>query len=98
LTFDETKYVTTVAIVNPSLSDATISVFARDLSGNTLGGLSLFLPAKSKQTLVLRNLPGLGRIAMQQGSVQFIATSGNIAVTGVRSGTGSLTSILALIQ
>jgi hypothetical protein len=98
LTFDETKYVTTVALVNPSLSDATISVFARDLSGNTLGGLSLFLPAKTKQTLVLRNLQGLGRIAMQRGSVQFVANSGNIAVTGLRSGTGSLTSILALIQ
>ena len=49
LLFDDTKYVTGVAVVNLASVSTTISVFARDNQGNTIGTSSIPLAANAKQ-------------------------------------------------
>jgi len=59
LTWDDTNFVTSVGIVNPSNVPTTVSILLRDSGGDTIGTSSVFLPAKNKTEAVLRNLPGL---------------------------------------
>ena len=59
LTWDDTNFVTSVGIVNPSNVPTTVSILLRDSGGNTIGTSSVSLPAKNKTAVVLRNLPGL---------------------------------------
>src|SRR5206468_983155 len=51
--FDDTKYVTGVAVVNLATVSTTISVVARDLQGNTIGTSSIPLGPLAKTAVVL---------------------------------------------
>jgi hypothetical protein len=93
LAWDDTSFVTAVAIVNPSNVATTVSIVLRDSGGLTIGTSSVFLPAKTKTAVVLRNLPGLGAMAGHLGSADFIVTSGNVAVLGLRFVASAFTSI-----
>jgi hypothetical protein len=99
LIFDETNSVTSAFIVNSSNSDANVSILAWSVSGQSLGEGSFLIPARSKQTLVLRSLLGLSGVAGQKGSVDFIVgsdfvqSSGNIAVLTLNSEGAALISI-----
>jgi HpiC1 cyclase len=84
LLFDDTKYTTGVAVVNLASVSTTISVFAYDNHGNTIGTSSIPLAANAKTAVVLRDLPGLAGVAGTQGSVDFTASIGNLAVLGLR--------------
>ena len=92
LTWDETNLTTSVAIVNPSSTAATVSITVWDESGNTIGTSSLALAAYHKTATELRTLPGLSGMLGKRGSAQFTVTTGNVAVLGLRFGQ-SFTSI-----
>jgi hypothetical protein len=93
LLFDDTKYVTGVAVVNLASVSTTISVLARDNQGNTIGTSSIPLAAHAKTAVVLRDLAGLAGVAGAVGSVDFTASIGNLAALGLRFNGAAFTSI-----
>ena len=96
LIFDDTNYVTSVAIVNPGIVNATVTVTAWDLSGNTIGTSAFPLAAHQKNEMTLRSLPGLAGMAGQRGTVQFTMSAGSVAVLGLRFNGAAFTSIPAV--
>jgi hypothetical protein len=93
LLFDDTNYITGVAVVNLASVSTTISVLARDNQGNTIGTSSIPLAALAKTAVVLRNLPGLAGVAGALGAVDFTASIGNLAALGLRFNGTAFTSI-----
>jgi len=93
LTWDETNLITAVAIVNPSLTAATVAVTLWDENGNTIGTSSISLPPNGKTEAELRTLPGLSGMVGQRGCAQFTVSAGNVAVLGLRANGPALTSI-----
>jgi hypothetical protein len=93
LLFDDTKYVTGVAVVNVTPVNNTITATARDNQGNTIGTSTLSLGPNAKTALVLRNIPGLASVAGAVGSVDFTAGIGNVAALGLRFNGTAFTSI-----
>ena len=98
LLWDDTKYTTAVAMVNPSSVATFVSITVRDSSGNVLGTSMVPLLAKSKTETVLRNLSGLAAMAGARGSAEFTVTSGNVAVLGLRFDGSAFTSIPTVEQ
>jgi P pilus assembly chaperone PapD len=92
LTWDETSFTTSVAIVNPSSTAANVAMTVWDQNGNTIGTSSIALPPYNKTATELRTLPGLAGMLGKRGSAQFKVTTGNVAVLGLRFGQ-SFTSI-----
>ncbi len=92
LTWDETSFTTSVAIVNPSSTAAKVAVKVWDQNGKTIGSSSVTLPPYNKTATELRTLPGLAAMLGKRGSAQFTVTAGNVAVLGLRFGQ-SFTSI-----
>lgn len=93
--WDETSYTTGVAIVNAGSAAAAISINVSDNNGNTIGTSTLHLAAHQKTEAVLRTLPGLSGMAGLRGKAVFSATSGNVAVLGLRANGSAFTSIPA---
>jgi hypothetical protein len=93
LTWDETNFVTAVAIVNPSSTAATVAVNLWDDNGNAIGTSTITLAPGSKTEAALRTLPGLSGMAGQRGSALFTASGGNVAVLGLRFDGAAFTSI-----
>jgi len=93
LIFDDNGFTTSVAVVNPSISAANITIVVRDTFGTQIGTSSVQLPAGGKTAFVLRNAPGLNTVAGQRGVAEFTSTSGNVAVLGLRFGGQAFTSI-----
>jgi hypothetical protein len=93
LTWDETTYVTSVAIVNPNSNPASVAVTLWDQNGNVVGTSSLSLPPNSKIETNLSNLQGLSGMVGKRGSAQFTASNGNVSVLGLRFSGAAFTSI-----
>ena len=75
---------TQVAIVNPGSTNASISIAALNDQGIALGATSLQLPAHYKTVTTLETFPGLHGMAGHHGSAQFVASTGNVSVLGLR--------------
>jgi len=93
LVFDETKYITGVAIVNPAGVAQTGTITVTDNAGNVIGTTPLTLPPFNKTEAALRNLPGLSGIAGKQGTARFTTTAGGVIVLGLRFNGAAFTSI-----
>ena len=93
LTWDETSFVTAVAIVNPSSTAATVAINLWDDNGNAIGTSMVALAAGGKTESTLRTLPGLSGMVGQRGFAQFTATGGSVAVLGLRFDGAAFTSI-----
>jgi hypothetical protein len=93
LMWDDTRYVTSVAIVNPSAVATTVAVTVHDFNGVVIGTTSIPLAAGGKTESVLRNIPGLSSVAGSRGSADFTVSGGSVAVLGLRSDGLALTSI-----
>ena len=95
LIWDDSRYTTGVAIVNAGSSAATITISLTDNNGNAVGTSTLDLGAHHKTEAILRTLPGLSGMAGLRGKAVFSATSGNVAVLGLRANGSAFTSIPA---
>jgi hypothetical protein len=95
LVWDDTNFITAVAIANPGPVAATIAITVWDNNGNVVGTSTVNLPAYQKKEAALRNLPGLSGMAGLRGRARFDATSGNVAVLGLRFNGSAFTSIPA---
>jgi hypothetical protein len=94
LIWDDTNFVTAVAIVNTSSLDTVVTIIVRDIQGVTIGTATVPLAAKRKVAIALRDLPGLGAMAGRRGSADFTVNNfGNVAVLGLRFGGAAFTSI-----
>lgn len=93
LIWDDTNYVTAVAIVNTSATSEVVNMVIRDGSGQTIGAASLPIPAKGKASMALRNMPGLAAMVGKRGTVEFSVTGGTLAVLGLRFNGAAFTSI-----
>jgi hypothetical protein len=93
LLYDDTKYVTGVAVVNLSSSNTSITATARDAQANMIGTGSLSLPPNGKTAVTLRSIPGLASVAGTVGSVDFTSSGGDLAVLGLRFNEAAFTSI-----
>ena len=93
--WDETTHVTAIAIVNAGSVAASISITLWDSNGNMVGTSALNLPAHQKTEAALRTLPGLAGMVGLSGRAEFDATSGNVAVLGLRFDGTAFTSIPA---
>ena len=95
LVFDNVGLTTAVAVVNPGASDTTITVTARDPSGQILGTrLDLALRAGEHLPFVPGERPELRDVAGRRGTLEFAASSGGVvAALGLRFGVSAFTSI-----
>jgi P pilus assembly chaperone PapD len=93
LTWDETNFVTAVAVVNPGSTAETVAVTLWDENGKAIGTSSIALAPGSKTEATLRTLPGLSGMVGQRGSAQFSASGGSVAVLGLRFDGSAFTSI-----
>lgn len=93
LLFDDTNYITGVAVVNLAPVNNTMTATAYGTQGNLIGTASISLPPNGKTAVVLRSLPGLGGVAGAIGSVDFTASIGNVATLGLRFNGAAFTSI-----
>jgi hypothetical protein len=91
--FDNTSLTTSVAVVNPSATPATVSITAWGPTGNVIGTSTIALAAGNKVESVLSSFPGFGALAGQRGSVLFSVTQGNVSLLGLRFGGAAFTSI-----
>jgi len=93
LTYDETQYVTGIAIVNPGSQSDSVSVSAVDTNGKVVGTGQVLLPPYGKTETTLTNIRGLTGLAGKRGAVTFSAETGTVAVLGLRFNAGAFTSI-----
>ena len=93
LVWDDTTYITAVAIANAGPIAATISITLRDNNGNVVGTSSVNLQPYQKTEATLRSLPGLSGMVGLRGRARLGATSGNVAVLGLRFNGSAFTSI-----
>jgi hypothetical protein len=93
MVWDDTKYVTSVAIVNSGATAGTVSITLWNNDGNTVGTSSISLGAHQKTEAALRTLQGLSTMAGQRGRARFVTSEGTIAVLGLRFDGTAFTSI-----
>jgi hypothetical protein len=96
LIFDDTNYVTAVAMVDPSPVANVVTISVRDDTGELIGSATQVLQANSKVAAVLRDLPGLAGVAGKRGIADFSVVAGNIAVLGLRFNGAAFTSVPAV--
>jgi hypothetical protein len=95
LIYDDTTYVTAVALANPSGATATINIKALNAAGQVIATGSEVLGPHAQIAKVLRTIPGMAAVAGQRGSVQFTTTTGAFSVLGLRFNNLVFTSIPA---
>jgi hypothetical protein len=93
LTYDETAFTTSVAIVNPSTVANTVTITVWDSNGNLLGTSTQPLAAGNKIENALRGFLGLAGMTGLRGSALFSVPTGNVEVLGLRFGGSAFTSI-----
>jgi hypothetical protein len=96
MVFDDTSYITAVALINASNTIATVTATATDVDGTTLGTASIMMQPGTKVANLLRSFSGLSGIVGKRGKVQFSSSAGGIGVLGLRANGTALTSIPAL--
>jgi hypothetical protein len=102
MVYDDTKYITGVAIANPSGAPTTVNITVMDNTGTVIATSSGVMPPFTKIEGLLRSLPApfasLSQIAGTQGTVRFSSTGGPVVVLGLRANGTALTSIPVLSQ
>jgi len=95
--FDETGgAVTAVALANPTNAPINVTITVWDTSGNVIGTSTVGVSAYNKTSTTLDTLPGLSGMVGKQGSAQFVASTGSVAVLGLRFiAGGAFTSVPA---
>lgn len=94
IVFDETDYVTAVAVLNPGTAPVTVIVAARDEAGNEIGRFTLALNARQRAAFVVRDRPEMTAMRGRRGVLEFSAADGPVSVLGLRFNGLAFTSIL----
>jgi hypothetical protein len=92
--FDETNYVTAVAVLNPGSAPVTVTVVGRDESGAEIGRFQLPLNPRQRLAFVVRERPEMTTMLGKRGVLEFSAAGGRVSVLGLRFNGLAFTSIL----
>jgi hypothetical protein len=92
--FDETEFVTSLAVLNPSAGGIAVTVRARDSLGFEIGSFVLNLGPRQRQALVIRDRPEMSRIRGKRGVLEISSIGGPVSVLGLRFNQLAFTSIL----
>ena len=93
--FDNTNYVTAIAVLNPTDTDATLTIATRDSSGQPIGpGIQKPLAARSRIAFLLQDW--VSGVAGQRGAVDFTVDHGAVSVLALRANGNAFTSIIPI--
>jgi len=93
--FDDTKYLTAIAVLNPTDTDATLTVTARDSTGQAIGSsIQQALAARSRFAFILHDW--VSGVTGQQGAVDFSVDKGAVSVLALRANGNAFTSIIPI--
>lgn len=92
--FDDTDYVTAVAVLNPGAAPVTVTIVARDAAGAEIGRFDLPLNPGQREAFVVRDRPAMTGMRGKRGSLDFTAPGGAVSVLGLRFNGLAFTSIL----
>lgn len=96
LVYDDANFTTGLAIVNPSTARAQINIVAFNASGAQTGNATLALEPRARTAVTLRDLSGMAGVVGSRGYLSITASTGTIAVLGLRFGSAAFTSIPAV--
>jgi hypothetical protein len=96
LVYDDTAFVTSVAFLNPSDQQTTVTITVYSANGAQIGTTQVVLAPQSKVATILKDLPGLSGMASNRGWVAFSVPNGDVSVLGLRFGGEAFTSIPVL--
>lgn len=94
IVFDDTNYVTAVAVLNPGSSAIAVTVRARDANGAEIGTFTLNLNPKQREAFAVRDRPEMTLVQGKRGVLEFTASGGPVSVLGLRFNQLAFTSIL----
>ena len=93
LVWDDSSLTTTVSVVNPTSSAATVTIAVFDSSGASIGTTTLNIPAKGREAFVLRERPGLAGMSGKRGMARISVSAGAVSALGLRFAGEAITSI-----
>lgn len=94
IVFDETDFVTAVAVLNPGAAPVTVTVVARDDTGAEIGRFTLPLNPRQRGAFLVRDRPEMTAMRGKRGVLEFSAAGGAVSVLGLRFNGLAFTSIL----
>lgn len=93
--FDDTNYITAIAVLNPTDTDATLTITTLDSAGQPIGlGVQKPLAARNRIAFLLHDL--VSAVAGQRGSVDFSVDHGAVSVLALRANGNAFTSIIPI--
>jgi hypothetical protein len=93
LVYDDTAFDTSVAFLNPSDQQATVSITIFNAAGSQIAATQVPLAPHTKTSTRLRDLPGLSVMLGNRGWASFSVPNGDVSVLGLRFGGEAFTSI-----
>jgi hypothetical protein len=96
LVFDETEFVTALAVLNPTESAVSVTMTARDETGTILSSSTFRLGPRERQAFTLRDKAGMSAVLGKRGSLDVAVNSGAISVLGLRFNRLAFTSVLPM--
>jgi hypothetical protein len=93
LVYDDTAHDTSVAFLNPSDQQETVTITIYSTTGSQIGTTQVVLAAHTKTATRLRDLPGLSGMLGNRGWASFSVPNGEVSVLGLRFGGEAFTSI-----
>ena len=93
--FDDTSYITAIAVLNPTDTDATLTMTTLDSTGQPIGpGVQKPLAARNRIAFLLHDL--VSAVVGQRGSVDFSVDHGAVSVLALRANGNAFTSIIPI--
>jgi hypothetical protein len=93
--FDDTSFITAIAVLNPTDSEATLTITTRDSTGQPIGsGVQQPLAARNRTAFLLRDV--VSGVVGKQGAVDFSVSSGAVSVLALRANGNAFTSIIPI--
>jgi hypothetical protein len=93
--FDDTSLITAIAVLNPTDTDATLTITTRDSTGQPIGpGVQRSLAARNRTAFLLRDV--VSGVSGQRGAVEFSVDRGGVSVLALRANGNAFTSIIPI--
>lgn len=93
--FDDTSFATAIAVLNPTDTDATLTITTRDSTGQPIGpGVQKPLAARNRIAFMLHDV--VSGVSGQRGAVDFSVGTGAVSVLALRANGNAFTSIIPI--
>lgn len=93
--FDDTTFATAIAVLNPTDTDATLTITARDATGQPIGtGVQQPLAARNRTAFMLHDV--VSGVIGKRGAVDFSVSGGAVSVLALRANGNAFCSIIPI--